>query len=555
MESPFRGNPNDVVRAIFAALGSSPFIDRVVDAFGNGEWDFLAKLEVSPHDYLDASAYFRDAQAAALFTKNSDLPTSFDKALKAKENWYSGENSCYRTNIRLNGMLPGAVPHADKLLQLAREKIRRWIGSAPPLRVEGKFGPGATYADPSVRCTIPDKMNSVPTATPSAFMHVLDLQETAWGRALTARGSQVEYVRGNRHSLAPKNAKTDRNIAIEPSVNIFYQLAYGKVLRQRLKWSTGIDLKIAADHHRRVACDASLARSVATIDLKNASDTLAEALVRLLLPHRWYRRLSEVRSPFTYIDGHWVKLEKFSSMGNGYTFELETLVFLALCCAACEMQGLPCLPKVDVAVFGDDILVPTEAAKGVIAALAFCGLETNVQKTFIDGPFRESCGADYFNGRAVRPYFLKEIPSAPEQWIGFANGLRRSFRAHFGEFGLPTKAWFKCLDALPSHIRRCRGPEDLGDIVVHDEEERWDTRTRSSIRYIRVYRPARYRKVPYRVFDPDVILACAVYGLESNACRRPTKPGLDHKSLPAGSEFIIPRDSVTGYKVGWVAHS
>lgn len=555
MVSPFRGNPSEVVLAVLAALGSSPFIDKVKSLFVNGEWDSLATLEVSPHDHASAQAYFRDAQAAALFSKNADLPTSFDKASKAKLNWWDGEKSCYRTNIRLSGLQEGEHPHVDRLLQLAREKIRLWIGSGPPLRVEGRFGPGATYADPSVRATVPDKMNSVPTATPSAFLSVLDLLETGWGRALTARGSQVEYVRGNRHSLAPKNAKTDRNIAIEPSVNIFYQLALGNVLRQRLKWSTGIDLRHAAFHHRRVACSASILRDVATIDLRNASDTLSYALVRRLMPSRWFRRLCELRSSYTFIDGQWVKLEKFSSMGNGYTFELETLVFLALCCAACEMQGLPCQPKVDVSVFGDDILVPTAAAKGVVAALAFCGLETNVQKTFIDGPFRESCGADFYDGVAVRPFFMKEVPNAPEQWIKLANGLRRAFRAHFGEYGLPTKAWFKCLDALPSHIRRCRGPEDLGDIVVHDERERWDTRTRGSIRYIRVYRPARYRKVPLGLFDPDVILAYATYGGSSNATRSPTKPGLDHRALSSRHEHVVPRDGVIGYKVGWVPYS
>ena len=38
------------------------------------------------------------------------------------------------------------------------------------------------------------------------------------------------------------------------------------------------------------------------------------------------------------------------------------------------------------------------------------------------------------------------------------------------------RAWSRCLDAIPSDIRRCRGPAFLGDLVIWDREDAWDVR-------------------------------------------------------------------------------
>ena len=160
--------------------------------------------------------------------------------------------------------------------------------------------------------------------------------------------------------------------------------------------------------HMRLARLASAGRlSCATIDLSNASDTVAYQLVKLVLPPDWFELLISLRAPFTDMDGKRVRLEKFSSMGNGFTFALETLLFWTLCDTVSNGEAQV------LRVFGDDIIVDTAHAKACVKALEFFGFTPNAKKTFLEGPFRESCGGDYFNGVSVRAVYVKNLPDEP----------------------------------------------------------------------------------------------------------------------------------------------
>ena len=535
---PLGGELREVVLRMCEDVGSLQAL-KVSILLRFEEWDQLAELRCVPGHYSCASAYYRDVAVTDFLRKLEDLPTSFDRAAKARENFWRSERMCFRTNELLSPFLFGAQGAggevAERLISTARKKISDILGPAPSL-VEGRFGPGATYADRGQLTTVPDKMSSRPTLTPDAIPWLFPWTGTLWAKACAVRDKSPEVVRGNRFTTVPKDCTKHRGIAVEPSINLFYQLGLGRVMKRRLH-SAGIDLKNAQEIHKRVACEASIRGHFATIDLSNASDTVARNLVKLLVPHRWYEQLDSLRSPTTLIDGKTLWLEKFSSMGNGFTFELETCLFLGICCAVMEQLGHEPLPGVNVFVFGDDIIVPTECARGVIAALRFLGFEENANKTFLDGPFRESCGGDYFDGVDVRPFYLKESPREPNEWIALANGLYRLGRPdHNGHFyhKFPHRARLRVLDAIPSRIRSCRGPQGLGDLVIHDNEGRGTARWRSGIRYWKVWRPARYRRVSWAHFVPDVTLASAVYGVGD------------------GRLGVTPRDAVLGYKVGWV---
>lgn len=513
----------------------------------HGEWDQLVSLTVDPVWYRTATAYFLDAQATALLSKCGGLPTTVDLRAAAVAAFYDAERQCYRSNERLAPLLFGDYTDQPsgvrEIVSLARKYLARVLGPCPDV-VEGRFGPGATFGDRGQLTTVPDKMSSCPTLTPGSFAFLFQWSANSWGRAVSARSrSRPSFVRGNRFTTVPKDSKKDRGIAIEPSVNLFYQLGYGRVIRDRLRRNGGIDLEKGQDIHGLVVREASSRGHMATIDLSSASDTVCSALVELLLPPSWFNQLRDLRSPFTQVDGRWVRLEKFSSMGNGFTFELETVIFLSLCHATMAFRGFPPCEWENLFVYGDDIIVPSDVATDVIAVLRFFGFTPNRKKSFSVGCFRESCGVDCFLGARVRPFYLKEIPHEPQQYIAWANGLRRSFRDHFDGHGvgdgLYRRAWFRILDAIPSVVRGCRGPESLGDLVIHDERERWVIRTRHSIRYVRVYRPARYRRVPWFHWTPDIVLAAALYGVgDERGGERP----------PQG---VTPRNAVAGYKVGW----
>jgi len=524
---------------------ATPYSLKCSLLFRAGEWDQLATCRPDPNNYLDSESYWRDASAGAIIRKLQELPTTVDRKAVAEETFLACERSCFRANLRLLPYLSPGLPETElgvhEYFTRARKIASRILGHFPDV-IDGRFGPGATYGDRGRFTTVPDKMSSNPTLTTNAWSYHFPWSGTLWAHACASLGRKVSFVEGNRFTTVPKDADKDRGIAVEPSINIFYQLGYGHVIRSRLRKS-GINLTDGQDIHRQVAREASIKGHLATMDLSNASDTICSNLVKLLLPRSWFEALDDLRSKKTLFRSSWYLLEKFSSMGNGFTFELESLIFLSLILAL-DPTGQKLVPGVNVFVYGDDLIVPTEFSRAVISVLSFVGLTVNRRKTYIDGPFRESCGGDYFLGVDVRPHFLKESPNEPQQLISLANGLRRLSKGEEGRSRHTHRAWLGILDALPNTIRQLRGPEGLGDLCVHDSKERWRyswqdpiTGALNGIRYFRCYRPARFRKVAWKNFSPEVTLAAAIYG------------------VPWNNGEIIPRDAVAGYKIGWVPYS
>lgn len=573
MKSTLPGDLTRIVRAYWADIGT-PVASALTGMLDAGDWDGVSQFSVSPVAYSRALDYLRDATSVALLRKYEPLPTTHSRKQTAIGKWMDGERECYRTNERLSRFVDlgcGFNIHSPadariwKFIHIVRKRIERWIGSAPPNDLNGRFGKGGTYLLPGNRSTIPEKIANRPSRTRTSWPYLFPWVSTQWGKYSAETYGEPLVVRGNSYLTVPKDSRTDRSIGKEPDLNMFYQLALGNVLRQRLKNVTGWDLNKAQDIHRRVACEASVTREFATLDLSNASDTVAISLVQLLLPPKWFDALSDLRSPFTEFSAddaktllgrdpesgkkHWVRLEKFSSMGNGFTFELETILFLALASTASSIAVKQGVVGKDVYVFGDDIIVREDSVNAVKSVLRYFGFTLNDAKSFSGhgNPFRESCGADYFNGVNVRPFYLKKEPCEPEHFIALANGLRRNLERLKAAGDCPSsRSWFRVLDCIPSGVRSCRGPENLGDLVIHDDFERWSVRARNGgqRRYVKVWRPWRHQVVSYELFPLDVILACATYGCTS---------GLPNGARWSRKAGIRPRDSVTSYKVGWAS--
>jgi hypothetical protein len=159
-----------------------------------------------------------------------------------------------------------------------------------------------------------------------------------------------------------------------------------------------------------------------TIDLASASDTISIEIVKLLLPSEWYSFLSDLRHETGTLDGETLFYEKFSAMGNGYTFPLESLIFWAVAKAAAKVSNAPCQYK-DIAVYGDDIIVRRSAAPAVITALNWAGFQVNNEKSFLSGYFKESCGSDYFRGNNVRTFYLKRQVRSYEDLYFVCNSI------------------------------------------------------------------------------------------------------------------------------------
>lgn len=223
-----------------------------------------------------------------------------------------------------------------------------------------------------------------------------------------------DIVSGSRCCFVPKTTKTSRMVCVEPNINMFAQLGLGSILESRLKTYFDVDLATQPEKNRRLAKAASIDGSYATIDLSSASDSISLRLCEMLLPRWFFELLLLLRSHTTLIDGKKVPLYMISTMGNGYTFPLQTMIFSSIVKAVNRNMGNH---ELDFSVFGDDIICRTNCAPTVLSILKCLGFIPNPDKTFIEGRFRESCGADWFNGQPVRPVFIKHLDTPQDTLV------------------------------------------------------------------------------------------------------------------------------------------
>jgi hypothetical protein len=92
-------------------------------------------------------------------------------------------------------------------------------------------------------------------------------------------------------------------------------------------------------------------------------------------------------------------------MGNGFTFELESLIFFAIALTISEDLDLG---TDKVSVYGDDVILKAAAFPDFRDLCALLGFEVNQDKSFSSGCFFESCGAHWFRGVDVKPFYLDQ---------------------------------------------------------------------------------------------------------------------------------------------------
>lgn len=501
-----------------------------------GEYRQLSELKVDPDHYDSAVRYAKDCAATDLLRKYQGLPTGIDLEGAAIESFYESERKCAATNVRLKDFTEnnvvnhdGCLPEIYQVIDSMRQFCREVLGALPS-DVDLRFGPGATVSDEGRLATVPDKLSSVPTMTSGFSCMIPVWDHTAWARAHYRRqhanlSTPVQTVRGNIFFTVVKDCTKRRGAAKGPSLNVAYQLAGGRLVRDRLL-ALGVDLQIGQKLHQRLAREGSVTNGLATIDLSNASDTVAYQFVKLVIPTLWFEFFETLREPFTQVKGKWVLLNKYSAMGNGYTFELETLLFLAICHAAAKLHG-ECghdlINSRELSVYGDDIIVPQRMSATVVSLLRFFGFTPNKRKTFLQGNFRESCGGDFFQGHEVTPLKLVDEITEPHQWIGFANGLT-ALAERLGKVGRGisvdfSRARSRVLSNLPTDVRQLTGPKWLGDLVIHENQEVWRPRLKQSRNDenaldLTVWAPIR-SIVEWTHFYGDVVLASALYGSDT----------------------------------------
>lgn len=403
--------------ASYHARQAGPYRESILRYISRRDWVGLLGVELDPELASDPLYYYHARQAVAFFEKLEALELGVDKEQVAWTKFQEAESACRRTNatfrLRASGLFYFNLD-IEQVLTLAQWKIARILGGVPGFdELKISFGPGANTSvkasASSPRWKLGAKLACSAEAVPS-IGEVLHAAEALAAHHATCETEESYLVNVEVHEgrlqFVPKNAKTYRSIVVEPLLNSLAQKGIGSYLRDRLR-RVGVDLNDQT-RNQQLARKGSVDGSLATVDLSSASDTISKEIVSALLPLDWYSFLSRYRTGRVTYRGASFSQEKFSSMGNAFTFELESLLFYALAHSVCRHLRLS---TDDVSVYGDDIIVPVEAFPLLCDVLNACGFSVNAKKSFASGHFRESCGKDYLHGIDVRPYYQKKLVS------------------------------------------------------------------------------------------------------------------------------------------------
>jgi len=359
------------------------------------------------------TSYIGDSQITGLIKKYPRWSLPTNPEVECNKKFIASEIRCRTYNLRISQGSLFNDPVVASVTHRAQRIIADLLGDVPTFeQLQFKFGSGVNISVKNNTSAF-DKLNSTLDVHPGGFEQVAKLLRTCPG--LTGMGcnnilSDRQLYRyfspqyADRLATVDKDAFTKRGISITGNITSVYQRSLGIEIRKRLL--PVIDLKTAQVLHRKLALNASKDGISCTVDSVSASDLICYMIVTNLFPPEWVKLLNAGRVDKYEVDDIVYTYHKYSSMGNGFTFELETLIFYALARASAEYDGV--YKKGCVSVYGDDVIAPTASYNTIKTVFDACGFVINDTKSFETGYFRESCGGDYIDGTDVRPFNLKD---------------------------------------------------------------------------------------------------------------------------------------------------
>lgn len=447
-----------------AVLANSPLGTQLAKLIRKGKLREVCEFVIPLDGSIPAHEVRYLRQAQAFFSKLEFLDLGIDREAVAVEAFMDAEQRCRETNVIWQGWHEGWIkfdPVLCAVFHVAQGHIQRILGARPTLpELHMRFGPGATSLTKKRESSVKRKLGiGVSCSNDLVGWAQALLGEMPHLAELHAEQSVVSdegfwgivpvVLHPGRISFVDKNYKTKRTTETQPTLNGMLQLAVGDEMSSRASRVKGLDLHDQT-LNQRLAYVGSLTGEVATLDLKSASNCIAKRLVQSLFPEDWFSMLKSARCGTTTVPGVGnIDLEMFAGMGNGFTFPLESILFWSLARASATVLGID---TPITAVYGDDIIVDTQCVPLLLRVLACAGLIVNEEKSFVSGPFRESCGADFLVGIDVRPVFVKEILT-PAVLFTLHNGL---FRKGFKDLAVKVRQLVHPDLAL-------EGPDDYGD--------------------------------------------------------------------------------------------
>jgi len=292
------------------------------------------------------------------------------------------------------------------------------LGEYTPSDWSFRHGPGAV-ADPNISrnkycfTNWSDRLERVYPYADCAFH-----SHSAWGEAAD-NPDVTSYEAASRLIAVPKTVDRPRLIAAEPTEhqwcqqNIWHYLS----VRSSRSFVSGFLTFHSQELNQELCLKASADDTLCTLDLSSASDRVTCRVVQCAfwrLPGLLSAlHATRTRSVVVPLEGGFCQsLKKFATMGSACTFPIESLLFLSVALASVlttrrmrvTVESISSLIG-EVAVFGDDIVIPKDSRELCVQALEFLEFKVNTQKSFSEGNFRESCGVDAFRGVQVTPAY------------------------------------------------------------------------------------------------------------------------------------------------------
>lgn len=252
----------------------------------------------------------------------------------------------------------------------------------------------------------------------------------------------------------PKTATGPRLIGSEPNYHVWVQQLVRIQLEAAVRKTVLRNCISFGDQgpNGQLALRGSRDGSIATVDLKSASDRLSawtvERVLRSNLTLLERIHACRTRTMRNAVDTQFdtMVVKKCFTQGNACTFPVQTVIY-SMIAIACQVisSGSSISSSVlehaslNVRVFGDDIIVPVETLPLLSRVLAYLQLKVNPAKTFHIGKFRESCGIDAYDGVDVTPARIKQYSVSPshavlDSLISVSNNFWRKGMWHVAEW-------------------------------------------------------------------------------------------------------------------------
>jgi hypothetical protein len=423
--------------------------------------------EISPRAFAgydattsyDAGAVSCLNQMLSLFSKIRGGHTP-ESEVRAYATFLEREKEIASTDLPLEAIVPGTCKTLASILYYASMKVRRVLSRVDPRQIRPAHGSGVSACGTKIRdrYRTPRFVESIDRVWAYTDYYFLDMEHVC--SCLEEVYSMEDYVPVAKTILVPKDAKGPRLISCEPKETMWIQQGLMTALYTAIESHpmTRRSVNFTDQRHNQAAAlRASKDKRHATLDLSEASDRLRLDVVEMLFPPNWRQALLACRSGSTmFPDGTVVPLAKHAPMGSAVCFPVMALSIWAVLAAT--------LPQnCKILVYGDDIIVPTKYAELACEVLERIGLKVNVTKSYVAGPFRESCGIEAISGLDITPVRLRAIPAdnsdSRARTIAFANNM---FAKHGKELSWLTKLIHEWYDDVPE---RSHNPH-TGEVIA-----------------------------------------------------------------------------------------